>query len=792
MGFRKITFVLVSVASLFTIGLPALASAATSGGWRTVTYGGVSLRVPSAWPVVNLSRHPSACPRLDVHAVYLGTPGPDPSCPAAAQGKTEAAWIQRASPASPDAREATTSATIGGLRGRTNPDYRVTHTITDILPAAGAEVSLTYGRDLALARRIQSTIRISSAAGSRGADRASRSSRARAGRGARASRARAAALARPLAPPAAAAPQGPYQGGGFDTCAAPSAGTMTDWLASPYRAVGIYIGGVNRACAQAHLTAAWIAAIQRQGWHYFPLYVGLQASCVRAGGDAVINPAKAAAEGTAAAIDAAAQARDLGIPRGTPIVDDMEAYSGCGSQVITFLNSWDSELHAEGYLAAVYESFSNIGNLVSAAGTMTEPDVIYYADWDGKATTKSSYMPAAMWTHHQRIHQYQGGHNESWGGATVDIDNDQLDTTLSGPAPVLPGLAGFRVAVGQNVSKSAEWFAKAANGRLVHDYQHPVGRPTWSGVQAVGNSPDNIASNPAVAADANGDLTVFARTAASQVVHAWQQPTASGGWQWGGPVGAGVSPGGIISDPGAARRPGGEVEVFMTRSDGTVRTTRETAPNADGSWTPWTGIGGSCASSPVPVTGPGAKLAVFCITTKRTAAVDRWQGGSWHGWHPVGASPSGLTADPAVVTDAAGQTELFAVTRSGGLDYAWRAAATGRWTWGAALAGGSSGQRVRRTPAAVRWPDGLVRVYAQLASGQLGVIGQRGTAGAAAWSGWTPIGDSVLGSPAAWISASGIPAAGGIDATLRMGSTSFAGGGWSEWTDFGGSFLAGP
>ena len=178
----------------------------------------------------------------------------------------------------------------------------------------------------------------------------------------------------------------------------------------------------------------------------------------------------------------------------------------------------------------------------------------------------------------------------------------------------------------------------------------------------------------------------------------------------------------------------------------------------------------------MPVTGPGAKLAVFCITTERTAAVDRWQGGSWHGWHSVGASPSGLTANPAVVTDAAGQTELFAATRSGGLDYAWRAAGTGSWTWGTPLAGGSTGQQIRRTPAAVRWPDGLVRVYAQLASGQLGVIGQQGTAGAAAWSGWTPIGDSVLGSPAAWISASGIPAAGGIDATLRMGSTSFAGG----------------
>ena len=79
-----------------------------------------------------------------------------------------------------------------------------------------------------------------------------------------------------------------------------------------------------------------------------------------------------------------------------------------------------------------------------------------------------------------------------------------------------------------------------------------------------------------------------------------------------------------------------------------------------------------------------------------------------------------------MVTDAAGQNELFAVTRSGGLDYAWRAAGTGRWTWGAPLAGGSTGQRVRRTPAAVRWPDGLVRVYAQLASGKLGVIGAAG------------------------------------------------------------------
>jgi hypothetical protein len=342
--------------------------------------------------------------------------------------------------------------------------------------------------------------------------------------------------------------------------------------------------------------------------------------------------------------------------------------------------------------------------------------------------------------------------------------------------------------VGSNVSKSAEWFAKAANGTLVHDYQHPTGKPTWSGIQAVGDSPDHIASNPAVAADANGDLTVFARTTTGQVVHAWQQPSGPGGWQWGGPAGAGAPPGAIIGDPGAARRPGGDVEVFVTRFGGTVRTTRETAPNADISWTPWRGIGGSCVSSPVPLSGAGGKLAVFCITTAGTAAVDRWHGGSWHGWQLVGASPSGLTADPAVVTDAAGQTEIFVTTKAGGLDYAWQSPGTGVWTWGMQLAGSSSGQLIRRTPAAIRWPDGLVRVYAQLASGRLGMISQQGPAGKAVWSGWSSIGGNVLGSPAAWISASGVPAAGGVDARLRMGSTSFVDGEWSAWAQFGGSF----
>ena len=53
---------------------------------RVVRYLGYQFQVPSSWPVYNLAVHPGICPQLDRHAVYLGQPGPDPSCPAGLTG----------------------------------------------------------------------------------------------------------------------------------------------------------------------------------------------------------------------------------------------------------------------------------------------------------------------------------------------------------------------------------------------------------------------------------------------------------------------------------------------------------------------------------------------------------------------------------------------------------------------------------------------------------------------------------------------------------------------------------
>jgi hypothetical protein len=732
---------------------------------KTVRYAGVSVRVPAGWPVVDLARHPRACPRLDVHAVYLGTPGPDPACPAGRLGRTTAVQIEPVTAASPDLRLATRQTVLGGRAARINPDSGVTHEITGIIPSAGAEIAISWGRDAGAARSIERSVRV---------------------RGRR----RRALLAAPAAV-APAPPQGTVTGPGFDTCAAPSAAVMRGWLASPYRSVGIYIGGVNRACAQASLTPAWIRAVQAMGWHYFPLYAGLQASCVAALGDATISPGQAAAQGTAAARDAAAQAASLGIPAGTPVSYDMEAYgTGCAGEVTTFLSAWDQGLRAAGYVPAVYESASNLGDLAAASAAMTEPQVIYYADWDGQATTDSRYVPSGMWPGAARIHQYAGGHDETWGGDAVDVDSDQLDVDLGpggagGPGGPPGGAVqpGFRLAAAINRNGTAEWFARAAAGTLQHDYQHPVGTGNWWGSRAVGDSPGGLAGNPAVAVNPGGTLTVFARTAAGQVIHAWQQPGAPNDWAWGGPAGSGTAPV-PATDPGAVRAPDGDVTVFAATAGGAVYATAQAAPGANTSWTAWASLGGDCASAPVPVTADGT-LEVYCVTAGGGLARDTAAGGSgagnWGGWQVVAGGPGGLAGTPAVVAAPGGGTEVLA-TAGGHLAAARQGPGGGAWTWSSP----APGVTILNSPAAVAWPGGGVAVLAQQSGGDLGYAVQ--AAGAAGWGAWTELGEGMIGSPAAWVNADGDPEAAVLDRQGQVAVSTWSSGSWSSWAELGGGF----
>jgi hypothetical protein len=255
------------------------------------------------------------------------------------------------------------------------------------------------------------------------------------GAAARAARARARAS---RVPPAHISVAPAFTGLGFDACSAPSRAAMSAWGSSPYRAIGVYIGGANRGCAQPNLTASWISSQVAAGWHPIPTYVGLQAPTSSCTSCAKLSPSAAAAQGSADAEDAVEGARAVAIAPGSPIYFDMESYTrttSASNATLVFLSAWTSRLHALGYASGVYSSgASGIADLVAKFGSgYLEPDDIWSANWNG-STSSDPYVPAGTWSGH-RIHQYRGGHDESYGGVTINIDNDYVEGATGGALP---------------------------------------------------------------------------------------------------------------------------------------------------------------------------------------------------------------------------------------------------------------------------------------------------------------------------------------------------------------------
>jgi hypothetical protein len=224
----------------------------------------------------------------------------------------------------------------------------------------------------------------------------------------------------------------------FDACTAPSASTMKAWTASPYDGVGIYIGGVNRSCTQPNLTAAWASTVSAQGWRLIPIYIGHQAPCTGRLNAVRFTATSAAADGTADAADAVAKAKALGMLPGSAIYGDMENYSttdaSCQTAVLTFVSTWTTELHRQGYLSGMYANLSLGATQLSDAynsSSYARPDALWIARWDNNSTlTGWSGIPDSQWSNHQRGKQYRGDHNETYGGVTINIDSDRFDAPV--------------------------------------------------------------------------------------------------------------------------------------------------------------------------------------------------------------------------------------------------------------------------------------------------------------------------------------------------------------------------
>ncbi|MFC4018631.1 DUF1906 domain-containing protein [Micromonospora sp. GCM10011542] len=264
-----------------------------------------------------------------------------------------------------------------------------------------------------------------------------------------------AALTGPARPARAADPYygpqpGTFTGLGFDTCAAPSNAAMKAWLQSPYRAVGIYIGGVNRGCAQPNLTRSWVTTQQTAGWRLFPLYVGLQAPCSTY--QRRIDPARAAAQGREAADDAVRNARALGLASSSTITLDMENYPAgnvaCTEAVNSFVSAWSNRLHDQRFRSGFYTKVTSAGLRDQVAAYSrpghVRPDVIDFARWDSVQTVSDSALPASLWMPGRRMKQYRGDHHETWGGVRINIDSNYLDLRQPRILWVSPGWQIFR------------------------------------------------------------------------------------------------------------------------------------------------------------------------------------------------------------------------------------------------------------------------------------------------------------------------------------------------------------
>lgn len=552
---------------------------------KTVGYLGYRFSVPRGWPVIDDTRHHNGCVRFDRHAVYLGPVSSDQSCPSRLLGTTESILVQPGPAGGPVvsteslvARQVTVRAPMISITATFGADPAV---IYQILASAGLPAPVyEVARPEPAADLFRRLLVVSPA------------------------------RRRPVPVPPLPPTIGNYSGLGFDTCAAPSRRNMRVWRrASRYRAIGIYIGGADRTCAQPNLTRAWLRAEVVAGWRPIPLYAGPQADFGE-----LDAPAQ---QGRAAAMDAVVQAGRLGFAPRTPLYYDMEGFPPIWNAVaLTFMLAWTRELHRLGYTSGVYGSGdSGIADLISQyrrhVGEM--PDVIYIADWNGLPSTAIKRLHHLWW--HKRIHQFTGQRTQVYGGITMDVNKDFLD--LREGAAYASAFTSQQTSAVNLPDGGTMVFYRGSGGQLWLD-RHKPGRgwtkPAPIGVRAW-SAPSVVWTGSVVA--------VFYKGAAGRLrVLSYREDgrlTGQGVLRKMGVVGVG---------PCAVSQPGGVIDVFWGGAADHHLWHGQFTPGAG--WSRAQDLGGDLRFAPSPVTSSPGSTAVFWAGTDNGLwMVSRGLSGTW-------------------------------------------------------------------------------------------------------------------------------------------------------------------
>jgi hypothetical protein len=697
--------VLVAVAGTVTT-----AKSAMSESTKQVTYKGYRIEVPDSWRVVDLARDPNACVRFDVHAVYLGHPGSQAACPSRVVGRTDALLLE---PIDRISRGRASGAAAWAPKGRAaaHVPARADHEVTVGVTQAGVLVTASYGDDLATVDGIVSSASLTSEA-------------------------RPAAELAPATTAATSVVQpSTFNGQGFDACSAPSSAAMQAWRAA-YGAVGVYVGGINRACAQPNLTAAWVDEQVTAGWTLIPIYVGLQAPCT--GFLRKIDPATAASQGRAAAEDAVASAGTLGLAAGSVVYYDMEGYPttdpACGQTVLSFLSNWSTRLHELGYKSGVYSSLSSgISDLASVYDntTFVRPDHIWFARWNGVATVSDTAIRSDYWADHQRIKQYQGGHNETHGGVTINIDSDYLDVASTG-APQPPPSDGDQDSPAVvTVGTELHVFALGTDKHLYEAAFRSGKWSTWTqrGTQTFAGSPSAIPFSTGI--------NLYARGEDGRVYESYLRSGSA--WSNWAPH-SGVT---VAGDP-VAVTDGKSITVFAR---GTDKRLYDQTFQPSTRWAPWAAHPGVDVAGNPGVVALGSEFHAFVRGTDSSLYEIFYRPGfGWSVWTPHAGRT--VVGDPSAVRYGSGGINLFVRGDDQRLYETWFRPATGWSGWGA-----HGGATLDGDPAAFAYGS-EIHVLARTTDNVMAESFFRSGAG---WSAWTRHeGVTMAGTPAATLYGTGI------------------------------------
>lgn len=672
------------------------AAEAVPAGLKAVQYRGYRFEVPASWPVVNEAAHPRTCVRYDQHVVYLGGPGENQSCPSWLFGTTEAVLIEpasattrRTSTENPVARQITATAprvSITATFGR-NPNVLYTMLARAGLPAPQIVVPNPAALDAATDGATDAAARATVLATAAG--RMTRRS-ARAARATEASTAAQAAglKAIPVRLPTLPAGVANFHGLGFDACAAPSASYMRKWKRhSPYGAVGIYIGGSDRACDQHNLSASWVRREAAAGWRFFPMYAGPQAA---------FGELKAASsQGARAAADAVVQARKLGFGPRTPIYYDMEAYPAKDTGVaLRFLSAWTNELHHLNYRSGVYSSSrSGIADLAGQYGKhkYVMPDAVYDALWNGSRNVNDKVYRRKSWPKNRRMHQYSGNDTQTFGGATIDVDKDYLNIGL--PVP------GGTMQPTQAAEGSTVFYEGAKRGL----WRKPRTRGGWGRAVSMGG---RLSSQPSVVS-VGRSLDVFYRGRDGAL---WEVRRPGKRWRKARKI---AVMGRLGSGPRAVSQPNGVIDVFWKGSADDHLWHGQYAPGRG-----WSGpqrLGGDLRGAPAPVENRFGSVQVF------------WEGASSRHslWHVTRHLGQGWSRPASLGMGPLGGPPAATALPSGAIDVVWRGSTRPHHVWSAFLSPGrppqgprNLGGSVRGAPVAVaaRW---TARVFFRGGNGRM-------------------------------------------------------------------------